>query len=202
MSKEPEWLTELLEQAEQQEKLRLQDMNRHRADQILQLIRKLEVEADNINSLANEEVQLIEEFRTQQLTKIQKKIDWFVLNLSGFMNTQDGIKTLELPHGVLKKRKSHERILVDNLEKFLPEGTTMNLLRTIPEKFEPDATLILKYIHKTGVIPAGVNYLAADTRFSYITKKGDNSNVTEQREQTEVGTDETERVDSCKTVEG
>ena len=64
MSNGPEWMAELLEEAERQEQLNLQMMNRRRADQILQLIRKLEVEANNVNSLADEEVQKI--YRAQR----------------------------------------------------------------------------------------------------------------------------------------
>jgi hypothetical protein len=64
MSNGPEWMAELLEEAERQEQLNLQIMNRRHADQILQLIRKLEVEANNVNSLADEEVQKI--YRAQR----------------------------------------------------------------------------------------------------------------------------------------
>jgi len=187
MSNGPEWMAELLEEAERQEQLNLQMMNRRRADQILQLIRKLEVEADNVNSLSDEEVQLIEEFRTRQLSKIQKKIDWFVLNLSGFMNTQEGIKTLELPHGILKKRKSRERVEVTDLEKFLPEGIKFQLLRTVPEEHTPNALALLNYIKSTGSIPSGVTFIASEDRFSFTTLKKGESNESEQRESSKVG---------------
>ncbi len=177
-------------------------MNRLRADQMLQAIRSLELEAERINALADEEQKLIEDYRQQQTAKIQKKIGWFEFNLQAFMNSNPGVKTLELPHGILKTRLGRDRAEIVEEKQFMDAAGDLGLLRSVPEKFVPDMAAILEFIHTKGTVPPGVKLIPAENRFSFSTKKGDDTNVIEQRESPEAFTDRAERISSCEVAEG
>lgn len=58
------------------------------------------------------------------------------------------------------------------MEAFLKVAGKLGLVRSVPESILPDNQAILNRIKATGDIPAGVEYFAAETKFSY-TIKGD-----------------------------
>jgi hypothetical protein len=202
MNHEPEWLTELLLQSERQEADRREQMSRLRADQMLQAIRSLELEAERINTLADDEQKLIDDYRQQQIGKIEKKISWFELNLLAYMNSNPGVKTLELPHGVLKTRLGRDRAEIVEEKTFLDAAGELGLLRRVPEKSVPDMAAIMDFIHTKRTVPPGVKLIPAENRFSYSTNKGDESNVIEQRQSSQAGTERAERVSSCEVAQG
>jgi hypothetical protein len=167
----PDFIEELLLQAEQADATKRIEMDQLRADQILSAIGKLEEGMAEVNQLCDKEIKLIEEYRANELARLDKKRSWLAFNLEGFMRTT-GDKTLRLPHGTLKLRKGRDRVAVIAMEQFLKIGQKLGLVRTVPESVVPDAQAILQRIKTTGDIPDGVQYIPAEVRFSYTTNGG------------------------------
>jgi phage host-nuclease inhibitor protein Gam len=186
-SKSPSWLQELLDQEESVEQQRALEMNKVNADRALAAIAFLEEQQDELDSIAEQETNLIESWRGLESSKIQKKISWLVWNLSNYMKAL-GEKTVTLVHGQMKQRLGRQKLEVVDLEAFLPVGKRLGLLRHIEERFEPDLNAIHEYIKIHRKPPAGVLLTPAVQRFSYNTfRKGKNNddNNNEEREQAE-----------------
>lgn len=163
-----DFIEELLLQAEQADQEKKIEMDRLRADQILAAIGKLEEGMAAVNDLCDKELKLIEEYRANEMARVDKKRSWLVFNLEGFMRSS-GEKTLNLPHGRLKLRKGKDRIAVVAMEQFLKVGQKLGLLRKVPESVSPDLQAILNYVHSTGEIPPGIQVIPADVKFTYST---------------------------------
>lgn len=163
-----DFIEELLtESAAADEKKRI-ELNRLRADQLLMAVATLDKEMSAVNTLADDEIQLIEQYRSKELTRLDKKRSWLVWNLEQFMRSTSE-KTIRLPHGTLKLRKGRDKAVVIAMDKFLTIAHKLGFLRKVPEAYNPDNAAILAYVKRTGDIPAGVEYIPADTKFSYTT---------------------------------
>ena len=187
----PSWLQELLDQDEAIAEKRILAMNKLVADRALAVVAVLEGKINEVNVIAEQEVALISSWQESEVVKLQKKIDWLSWNLEGFMKGT-GEKTVTLAHGQLKMRMGRDKVEVVDLEKFIPVGKRLGLLRHIPEKEEPDLSAIAAWIKLNRKPPMGVTLTPAQSRFSYKTiNQGDahatNDSNTEQRESTEVG---------------
>src|SRR5258706_3116332 len=177
------FIDELLLESEQKEKQQLIEMNRLRADQILAALMVLEQQADAVNKLADDEVQIIEDYRQSELQKIEKKASWLAYNLEQYIRSTNE-KTIILPHGKLKLHLGRDKVQIIDMEKFTKIAAARGLLRPIPESFEPDLQKILVYLKQNRLLP-GVALISAQTKFSYTTLKGSNGNG--KAEQSEAG---------------
>jgi len=177
----PDFIEELLLEAEQADQEKRISMDRLRADQLLSAVSVLEGQMSDVNELVDKEITLLEGYRSNELSRLERKRSWLVFNLDGFMRST-GQKTVRLPHGELRLRKGKDRIAVVAMDKFLAIGKKLGLLRSVPESFSPDIQAILSRIKTTGEIPDGVQFIPAETRFSYSTNGG-HADDTEQREQ-------------------
>lgn len=168
-------MDELLAEVEEKEEKRKLELDRLRADQLLTAIGTLEQRADDINELADSEIKLIEEYRSVELTKVQKKISWLSWNLHQFINSS-GEKTIRLPHGVLKLRLGRDKVTITELQQFLDVPSNQIFLKIIPESFEPNIQAIHDHIKTTGHIPDAVEFRPAELKYSYKTIKTIRSN--------------------------
>ena len=185
--KSPDWLQELLDAEEVNEGKQKLEMNKILADRALAAIGVIEGQINEVNDIAEKEITLIQQWNISELSKLQKKIDWLVWNLSNYM-TALGEKTVSLPHGQLKMRMGRDKVEVIDLQKFLPMGQRLGLVRTIAAKIEPDLVAIANHIKLNGnKPPVGVMLTPAQTKFSYktITKGSNDVNDEWNDEQTE-----------------
>ena len=167
------FIDELLLESEQKEKEQLLQMNRLRADQILATLMVLEKQADGVNTLVEDEIQILEEYRQVELQKVQKKTSWLAYNLEQFIRSSNE-KTINLPHGSIKLRMGRDKVEITDLEKFLTVADKKGLLRELPSV--PDLQKIKDHIQNRKGIPPGVTLTPAQTRFSYTTKGKNNGN--------------------------
>jgi hypothetical protein len=174
------FIDELLAEAEVKEKEERLEMSKLRADQVLAALSVLEQKAAEVNSLADDGTKLIEEFRQSGLQKLEKKASWLEWNLEQFIRSTDE-KTINLPHGTLKLRLGRDKVQIADVEKFMKAAPSKNLLRTVPESFEPDMQKVLSYLKQNGHLP-GVLLIPAQTKFSYITKGNNTNGEAEQPE--------------------
>ncbi len=182
--KSPDWLEELLDAEIEREKDRLIEMSKIKADQALAAISVIEARINEVNDIAEKEINLIQQWNMSEVSKLQKKIDWLVWNLENYMKTT-GEKTISLPHGKIAFRMGRDRVEVIDLQKFLPIGQRLGLVRVTPAKTEPDLLAIAAYTKLNGKPPVGVMLTPAQPKFSYKTKGTNDVNNERNDEQTE-----------------
>ena len=184
--KAPDWLQELLDAEVEKEKNQVVEMSKIKADQALAAISVIEARINEANDIAEKEINLIQQWNMSEVSKLQKKIDWLVWNLENYMKTT-GEKTISLPHGKIAFRMGRDRVEVIDLQKFLPTGQILGLVRVTPAKTEPDLLAIAAYTKLNGKPPVGVMLTPAQAKFSYKTKGTSDVNDERNDEQTETG---------------
>ncbi len=171
------FIEEILAESEVREEARRIEMSKLRADQILAALSVLEKKADDVNKLADEEIKLIEEFRTTEVQKLEKQASWLAYQLEGFMrsvNQEDPTcKSLALPHGTLKLRQGRDKVEITDLDRFMKIADKRGLLRKVPESAEPDLQKVLAYVRTNGFL-TGVSMIPGQVKFSYTTKGNGN----------------------------
>ena len=184
----PEWLSELLEVSERQDNIRLKEVNRIRANQMLETIGYLEQKSNELNQFCDEEAKIIQDYRTREADKLSRKMNWISTQLE-FFARKSGEKTINLPKGILKLRLGRDKIEIVSLDLFKPIADKFGLMRKVPESSIPDLKAIQKYIRARGV-PPGVSLTPAKISFKYQTLTNgepDNDDDNDQeREQAEV----------------
>ena len=173
MENRVDFISQMLAQSEAAEERKKVEMDRLRADAMVGAVSVVEQQMGDVNKLAEDEIRLIEEYRSNELARLDKKRSWLLFNLDGFMRST-GEKTIRLPRGVLKIRKGRDRVAVVAMEKFLKAAGKLRLIRTVPETLQPDNQAILNHIKRTGEVPPGIEYIPAEHGFSYKLSGGDN----------------------------
>lgn len=183
MAKEPEWLTEILEMAERQEELNRIEWSKVRADQALAALGVINEKSCEIEEIAQEEINLIQAWKEAELAKLQRKESWLSQQVEMYIRST-GESTINLPHGVIKIRKSRDKVEIVDVQKFLPIAQKLGLVRVIEAKVEPDLNALRAYLKINGNRPpSGVIVTPGTPSFSYTTtKKG---SIHEQDEQSE-----------------
>jgi hypothetical protein len=184
MTERIDFIAELLREAELADRETKIEMDRLRADQLLAAVAVLEEHMADANDLVDKEIQLLEEYRSSELGRLDKQRSWLLHNLEAFARSS-GEKTMRLPHGILKMRKGRDKVAVVAMEDFLKVAGKLGLVRSVPESITPDNQAILNRIKATGDIPAGVEYFPAETKFSYTIKgeiDGERERDTDQTE--------------------
>ena len=177
----PHFIEELLLAAEQKETTERIELDKLRADQLLTAIGLLEHEMTEVNELVEKEIALLEEYRSKELSRVDKKLSWLTFQLEQFMRST-GEKTIRLPHGTLKLRKGRDRIVIAEMEKFLERAGKRGLLKQVPESFIPDMQAISEYHKKTKALPDGCQLIPGNTNFSYSTTMEDKVDGTDSDE--------------------
>jgi len=192
--KSPSWLQELLDDTEATDQKRLLEMNKLRADQALAAIVVIEDKIEEVEQIARQEIELIENWKETETAKLQNKINWLSFNLEKYIRST-GDSTINLAHGSIKVRKSRDRLEIIDLKKFIPIGQRLGLLRRIEEKFEPDLNAIRAYLKTNGNRPPnGVIFTPGQPIFSYITNKKGSANGESERTETEAGDSGTQQI--------
>lgn len=168
MTEEKSFIEELLKEAEEKE---LQ-MTKSLIDLLLIEIAKLNEQIKSIQSEAEEEINIINQWAQRKVSKLVDKISFFEARLERFIREQ-GVKTIELPNGTLKIRKSPDKVEIADTQLFMSNATP-DLLRVIPETVKPDLNKIKTFIKLKGTIPPGVKYEEGKEQFTYkLTNKGE-----------------------------
>jgi len=181
-----DFIAELLAESEIADQKQRIEVDKLRADQLLTAIAILEGQMNDVNDLVDKEIRLLEEYRSNELSRLDKKRSWLVFNLEGFARST-GEKTMRLPHGILKLRKGRDKVAVVAMEEFLTKAQSLGLLRTIPESYTPDTQAVLAHIKRTGEVPPGVEYIPAETKFSYTTNGDSNAERERNGDEAESG---------------
>lgn len=168
MTEEQSFIEELLKEAEEKE---LQ-MTKSLVDLLLIEISKLNDQIKSIQSEAEAEINIIQQWAERKISKLIDKISFYEVRLERFIREQ-GVKTIELPNGTLKIRKSQDKIEITDAQLFMSNAIP-ELLRIIPETVKPDINKIKAYVKQKGIIPPGIKYEEGKDQFTYkLTNKGE-----------------------------
>jgi hypothetical protein len=195
-NKSPQWLQELLDDTEAADQKHLLEMNKLRADQALAAIAVMEDKIAETEQIAEQETDLIINWKDSETAKLQNKINWLSFNLEKFIRST-GDATIALAHGSIKIRKSRDKIDIVDLQKFSIVGQRHGLLRHIDAKDEPDMNAIRAFIKNNGgKPPLGVILTPGQPSFSYSTTKKGTNDEHQQRE-AEAGDNGAEQTDKA-----
>ena len=158
------FLDELLEEVEQKEDQQTEVF----IDLLLLRIKSLQEEiADNFSN-ADKEIEIIKNWALSKNTVLQERINLIEKQLEQFARSSDK-KTIDLPNGILKIRKSPDKAEVENLELFLSKANA-ELVSVVPEQIKPNLKNIKNYIKMTTKVPEGVRVIEGKEEFSYVIK--------------------------------
>jgi hypothetical protein len=168
---ERNFIDEMLLEIEEKE----QQMELAHADMLLKEISSLQSAISKILEQAEEEKQIIHEWALQRSAKLTERAEWLTKKLEAFMNEQEAsVRTIDLAHGQLLRRKQVEKISVDDLNTFLLNPYLSQLTTTTPEVVKPDLNKIKAFYKMTRKIPEGCRLQESSDKFSIKLKGGVN----------------------------
>ena len=167
MNNEVNFLDELLLEAEQKEIALCEAHYDLIVMEISNLERQIE---DNFNTVQTE-IEILQQWALKRNTVIKEKADFLKLKLESFIR-QEGKKTIDLPHGILKLHKKGDRVEITDMDAFMISANK-DLINTVPEEIRPSISKIKSFISKTGHIPTGVRFIEGKVEFSLKIKEGD-----------------------------
>ena len=159
------FLDDLLAEAEQKEQLQSEAY----ADLLISEVAKLESEIAKNFKTAEEEINIIKDWSLKKNSVIQERADLIKLKLENFIR-ESGKKTIDLANGILKIRKSPDKIEITDMEVFLANANSQ-MINVVPESVKPDLSKIKAYMKMTGGKPiAGVTVIEGSENFKLTLK--------------------------------
>ena len=129
---------------------------------VVRLRRQLDTDAD----VAKAEQARIADWYTTRAEATEKATEYLVACLRGYHETRladdPKAKSIHLPSGTLKARRSPDRVEVD-VTVFLAAEPGAEWVRV---KTEPDKPVILQHVKQTGELPAGVTLVPGEVRYT------------------------------------
>ena len=161
MENERSFIDELLAEAEVEEK----QLEKAHYDLILIEISKLQNKIADTFAQADQEMEIIKQWSLQANAKLQTKIEYYELKLEAFIK-QEGVKTIELPNGILKMHRKPDKVEITDIDAFL-KNAKAELVKIIPEQVKPDLNKIKAYVKQHKVIPDGLTFTKGKQEFTY-----------------------------------
>ena len=158
------FLDELLEEVE----LKEDQQKEVYVDLLLIQIKNLQDEITKNFNNADKEIEIIKNWALSKNTVLQERINLIEKQLEQFIR-ESNKKTIDLPNGVLKVRKSPDKAEVVNLDLFLSKANA-DLVTVIPEQIKPNLKNIKSFIKMTTKVPEGVRVVEGKEEFSYSIK--------------------------------
>lgn len=161
MESEENFLEELLAEAEAKEEQQTEAY----FDLVLLNIRQLQEKIAHSFEEAEKEIALINDWTLRKNHGLQTKVEWLEKRLEAFI-IERGVKTLELPNGVLKYHKKQDKVEITDMDLFL-KNAPAEVLSVQPELVKPDLTKLKNYL-KTHFKPIpGTVVISGKQEFTY-----------------------------------
>ncbi len=120
-------------------------------------------------TIARQEIEIINQWAVTSNSKLQDKINFIEKKLEAFIK-QQGTKTIDMAHGVLKLRKKPDKVEIKDLQLFLKHAKP-EMLTIIPEEVKPDLTKIKSYLKGHYTTPPGIEIITGNEEFTYKLKE-------------------------------
>ena len=178
MDRELTFMEELLQESEIKEEQQTEAY----FDLLLLQIQQLQDKMAHIFGEAEKEVSIINQWALNKNHALQVKIEWIEKKLEAFIRERK-VKTMDLPHGVLKLHKKQDKVEITDMELFLKNAPS-EVMTVIPEQIKPDLTVLKKFLKSSFKPLPGTMVTAGKEEFSY---KLNNRKEEEDGRQEEVG---------------
>ena len=183
MDNDKNFLDELLDEVEKRERSLLAS----HIDLVLSELGKLEADIAKNFTQAEDEKKIIDDWTLRKNSKIQDKIDWMSKKLEAYMREQgDSVRTLEFPNGQLLIRKQPNKIIIEDLEKFMLNADA-SMITVVPETVKPDLRKVMAYYKKRQIPPVGTKLVIGEEKFSIKINRNDKED--QDNGETKIGTD-------------
>lgn len=143
--------------------------DQNQAESHLRALDHWRYEAELIEDHANAQIRRANEWKEEELAKLNKRIQYHESGLIAYLQTQ-GKKTIKLINGTIKRIAGRDRVEVKDLGALMNwndrEGG--NLIRI---KYEPDKVAIKEHISSNGELPEGVDLVKGDDTFKVDTNQ-------------------------------
>ncbi len=127
-------------------------------DLLIAEVSRLENEIAGNFTEAEKEAAIISDWALRKNATLQERSAFLKLKLEAYIR-EEGKKTIDLPHGVLKIRKSPDKVEISDMEVFLANANSQ-MVNVVPESVKPDLSKIKAYMKMTGGKPiAGVTVI-------------------------------------------
>jgi phage host-nuclease inhibitor protein Gam len=167
------FIDELLRESEEKEI----KLSYEYADLILLEIKSLQNKINHVSETAKKEIQILEEWSLNKAVKYQDRIDFLAKKLNQFI-LEANERTIDLANGTIRLRKGREKLEVFDLNKFLSNKYSPELVN-LKQEVKPDMQKIKDFINRSGKVPEGVKVIPGnENEFSYKIKGGPNGSET------------------------
>lgn len=136
-----------------------------RINKFLFVIKLKESELKKCELLAQDTFTKTQSWLDSRRERIISTIEYLTRQMQNYLRTQNQ-KTMSLPNGSIGFRKQPDSIEITNEELFLSNAGP-DLLKHIPEKYQPDLNAIKKHLKLTGDLPDGVELISKGDKFYY-----------------------------------
>ena len=168
MTEETNFIDELIAEAEANE----DKQTLAYYDILVTEVSRLEAEIAQNFLNADEETEIIKQWALKRNSGLREKADFLKLKLEAFIR-EEGKKTIDLPHGILKIRKMPDKVEISDMKLFL-DNANQDVITIVPETIKPDLTKIKSYIKISGRVPQGVSVLEGKDEFKLTINNKEN----------------------------
>lgn len=153
------FLDELLAEAEFHED---QQTEAH-YDLVIMEIARLEAVISKNMEIASKEMQIIKEWMIKKNAVLAERCELLKKKLENYIR-ESGSKTIDLPHGIIKIRKTPDKVEITDVEIFL-KNARAEMLNVISEKIKPDLNKIKAFMKVSNKVPLGVSIIEGKEEF-------------------------------------
>ncbi len=153
------FIDELLADVEQQE---IQQTSAY-YDLLILEIAKLEEEISHNFKEADKETAIIKEWAIKKNAVLNERSQLLKMKLESYIR-ESGNKTMDLPHGTLKIRRTPNKVEITDMELFLKNARS-EMLSVIPEQVKPDLNKIKAFMKVSNKTPEGVTVIEGKDEF-------------------------------------
>jgi phage host-nuclease inhibitor protein Gam len=155
----PNFIDELLADVEKQET----QQTAAYYDLLILEIAKLEEEIAHNFTESDKEVAIIKEWALKKNAALNERSQLLRMKLEDYIRNE-GKKTMDLPHGTLKIRKSPDKIEITDMQIFL-KNARAEMLSIVPEQVKPDLNKIKAFMKVSNKIPDGISVVEGKEEF-------------------------------------
>lgn len=112
---------------------------------------------------SDKEVAIIKEWALKKNAALNERSQLLRMKLEDYIRNE-GKKTMDLPHGTLKIRKSPDKIEITDMQIFL-KNARAEMLSVVPEQVKPDLNKIKAFMKVSNKIPDGISVVEGKEEF-------------------------------------
>ena len=159
------YLDQLFSEEEQEDLQKEEVTPEIRFTRFLWKIKFIEKELDKHQKVAEKTIKEVSDWFSKKKSQLEGQIRFLCDQMQNYLSIQD-LKSLSLPSGKISLRAQKDKVEIIDYDLFYSKALP-ELLRQIPESFEPDLKKIKEHIKTTSEIPEGIDITPQEPKFYY-----------------------------------